>query len=240
MKYCPDCGTEYDEEVIQFCTKDGTPLVDRDEPRFTAMPSENSDEAGEDTVVRKRDEPAGSTQTDRGERIVIPATPVETRREQQVRSRPGQAYYAPPPEQPNTGKVVALTILGTVAAIGFGALLFWALTRGSNQASNINVNTNPPNMNLNTNGFDSNFNFNANVQMPPVNLNSIPTVNLNTNTNVKSPTPTPKPSASPTPSVIPTVTPERTPRPTPSGTPRSSPTPTPRTGPRPPGNLSGV
>jgi hypothetical protein len=235
MKYCPDCGTEYDEEVIQFCTKDGTPLIEKDEPRFTAMPSENSEDAGEDTVVRRRDASAGDTQTDGGERIVIPATPVEPRREP-VRTRPASTYYAPPPEQ-NTSKVIVLTILGTLAAIGFGALLFWALTRGGSQNANINVNTNPPNMNtnLNTNGFDSNFNFNANVNLPPVNLNSIPTTNINTN--VKTPTPTPKPSPTPTASVVPTETPERTPRPTPSGTPRNSPSPTPRTGPRPPGNL---
>ncbi|HEY2846794.1 MAG TPA: hypothetical protein VGI80_03190 [Pyrinomonadaceae bacterium] len=235
MKYCPECGTEYDEEVIQFCTKDGTPLLEKDEPRFTAMPSENSEDMGEDTVIRRRDEPAGATQTDRGERIVIPATPVETPRAQQVRTRSGQAYYAPPPRQ-NTGKVVALTILGTVAAIGFGALLFWALSRGG-QTSNINVNTNPPNINtMNTNGFDSNFNFNGNVSLPPVNFNStIPNINAN----LKTPTPKPSPSVSPTASVVPTVTPERTPRPTPSGSPRVSPTPTPRTGPRPPGNLSG-
>ncbi|MFL6373611.1 MAG: hypothetical protein ACJ73D_02980 [Pyrinomonadaceae bacterium] len=238
MKYCPDCGTEYDEEVIQFCTKDGTPLIEKDEPRFTAMPSENED-VGEDTVVRKRNEPAEDTQTERGERIVIPATPAPAAREQQVRTRPAQAYYAPPAEQPNTGKIVALSILGTVAAIGFGALLFWALTRGGNQNANINVNTNPPNMNvMNTNGFNTNFNFNSNVSLPPVNLNSIPTVNINSN--VKASTPTPKPSPSPTASVVPTVTPERTPRPSPSGTPRSapSPTPTPRTGPRPPGNFN--
>jgi len=236
MKYCPDCGTEYDEEVIQFCTKDGTPLIEKDEPRFTAMPSESSEDAGEDTVVRRRNDAADSTQTERGERIVIPATPAEPR-QPQVRPRAAQAYYAPPP-QPNTGKVVALTILGTLAAIGFGALLFWALSRGG-QTSNINVNTNPPNMNMNvnTNGFDSNFNFNSNVSSPPpVNLITIP----NTNANVKTPTPTPKPSPSVTPSVVPTVAPERTPRPSPSGTPRFTPTPTPRTGPRPPGNLSGA
>ncbi|MBV9240452.1 MAG: hypothetical protein JO314_00460 [Acidobacteria bacterium] len=234
MKYCPTCGTKFDEEVIQFCTKDGSPLVEEDAPRFTAMPSENSDDLGEDTVIRRREESTGTTQTERGERIVIPATPTEPRRDQQVRTRPAAAYYAPRPQPPNTGKVVALTILGTVAAIGFGALLFWALSRGG-QTSNINVNTNPPNANMNANGFDSNFNFNANVTLPPVNFNAIG----NMNANVKSPTPTPKPSPSPTASVVPTETPERTPRPTPSGTPRPSATPTPRTGPRPPGNMTG-
>jgi len=233
MKYCPACGTEYDEEVIQFCTKDGTPLVENDEPRFTALPSESDEDA--DTFVRSREQPAGDTQTERGERIVIPATPDAQPREQQVRTRPAQTYYAPPPQQ-NTTKVIALTILGTVAAIGFGALLFWALSRG-NQTTNLNVNTNPPNMNVNTNGFDSNFNFNANIPLPPANISTIPNIDANVKTPTPSPTPKPSPSVSPTASVVPTVTPERTPRPSPSGTPRVSPTPTPRTGPRPPGNL---
>ena len=27
MKYCPTCNTRYDEEILRFCMKDGTPLV---------------------------------------------------------------------------------------------------------------------------------------------------------------------------------------------------------------------
>jgi hypothetical protein len=232
MKHCPVCHERFDEDVIQFCTKDGTPLVEDSEPRFTAMPSDE-DELGEDTVIRRRGDGASETTTERGERIVIPST--QPTQEQQVRTRAAGAYYAPSPPPQNTGKVVALTILGTLAAIGFGALLFWMLQKPT--PTNINVNTNQPNINLNANGFDSNFNFNANVSMPtpaPININT------NFNTNIKTPTPTPKPSASPTASPIPTETPERpTPTPRPTGTPRPSPTPTPRQGPRPPVNVNG-
>ena len=237
MRYCPVCDARYDEEVIQFCTKDGTPLVEDDEPRFTALPSEaeESDDLGQDTVIRHRDA-AGETQQDRAERIVIPAIEPEPVRQQQVRTRPAQTYYAPPPEQ-NTAKVIVLTILGTLAVLGFGAGLFWLLQKP--QPTNVNVNTQMPNVNLNSNGFDSNFNFNANVQVPPPPVN----LNMNFNANVKTPTPTstptPKPSPSATPTPTPAETPERTPTPRPTGTPRPSPSPTPRTGPRPPGNVSG-
>lgn len=229
MKHCPACDARYDEDVIQFCTIDGTPLIEDDEPRFTTLPSEDSDDIGEETVIRRRGD-AAVTETSRSEPIVIP-TNDQPRREG---GRPrGQAYYAPPPQE-NTGKVIALTILGTIAAIGFGALLFWALTR-NNQPTNLNINTQMPNMNANgnANGFDSNFNFNSNVQFPAVNL-PIPNINVNTSAKTPAPSPTPKPSPSPTASPVPTETPEPTPRPT--STPRPTPSPTPRMGPRPPGN----
>ena len=40
MKYCPVCSERYDEDIIRFCTKDGTPLLDEAQPTFTAIPSE--------------------------------------------------------------------------------------------------------------------------------------------------------------------------------------------------------
>src|SRR5205085_10698014 len=59
MKYCPKCNTRYDEEIIRFCTKDGTALVPEEEPNFVAMPSESlpgepeEDDPSEMTVIRK-------------------------------------------------------------------------------------------------------------------------------------------------------------------------------------------
>ncbi len=41
MKYCPVCQTRYDEEIMRFCTKDGTPLIDEEAPNFVEMPSED-------------------------------------------------------------------------------------------------------------------------------------------------------------------------------------------------------
>ena len=38
----------YDEEILRFCMKDGTPLLEEEEPKFVAMPSESLDEAVDD------------------------------------------------------------------------------------------------------------------------------------------------------------------------------------------------
>lgn len=242
MRYCPICEERYDDEVIKFCTKDGTPLLEEKVPSFTTLPSEDlDDEIGQETVISRREDLRDASTT-QGERIVIPAFDEP---HQQVRPRATQPYYPPPPPpQPNTGKTIVLTILGTLAVLGFGAGLFWFLQK--EPAANINVNTNMPNVNVNMNtntGFDTNFNFNTNANFA-TNYN----INTNLNSNIKTPTPTatPKPSPSTTPSPSPSPTSTATPRPSPTATrpanvrpantPGSTPAPTPRNGPRPPGN----
>jgi hypothetical protein len=236
MKYCPVCHARYDEEIIQFCTKDGTPLVEESHPNFTALPSENEerDDIGEDTVIRRKPINGAGEEP---ERIIVPTYPAE----QQVRPRP-QVYY-PPPQQPNTMKTVVLTILGTLVVLGFGAGLFWLLQK--EQPANIfanNTNFNQ-NTNLNTNmGFDSNFNFNFNG--PPANLNTGNfNFNMNLNANFRTPSPTPSPRTSPSPIASPSpisspiASPTRPPvnRPVVSPTQRTSPRPPTMTGNRPPG-----
>jgi hypothetical protein len=225
MRYCPACGERFDEDIIKFCTKDGTPLVEEDEPKFTAMPSqsgEDADDVGEETVIRRKpfDAATSPETTPERERFVISTGEPAS---QQVRPRPAQAYYPPAPPPQNTGKVVVLTIVGTVFVLACGAGLFWLLQKESPANAN-NINTNMPNMNLNLNtntGFDSNFNFNA------VNINT--NFNLpNLNMNVRA-TPSPRPSPSPRQSPISSPLPPPSPRP-PVNTPPSS---TPRTGPRP-------
>jgi len=230
MKVCPQCDERFDEEVIKFCTRDGTPLIEEEQPKFTALPSENmepndNDDIGEETVIRRNPDP--NAPTGQSERIVIPTAPEQ----QQVRHRPAPVYYPPPPPQPSTGKTIVLTILGTLFVLGCGAGLFWLL-RGET-AANVNVNTNPPNQNMNMNansGFDSNFNFNTNG-----NFSTTYDLNTTVNTNTRTPTPTQTPRPSPTATPLPTATPA----PTPTATPRPSPTATPRMGPRPPGNTNG-
>jgi len=242
MKYCPICNARYDEEIIKFCTIDGTPLIEEEQPNFTTLPSEGADLAdddfGQETVIRRKvpitaDSPMPSRE--QSERIIIPtAEPGES----PVRPRVNQAYYPPPP--PNTGKTIVLTILGTVAVLGMGALLFWFLQR--EPVANVNINTNPnlnQNVNLNTNlGFDSNFNFNTNANFNS-NFNLNTNFNTNLNTNTQRPTPTPRPSPTPTqtPAASPTPATSPSPRPTanrPSNTANATPVGTPRTGPRPP------
>lgn len=231
MKYCPTCKTRYDEEILRFCMKDGTPLLEEEEPKFVTMPSESLDEPADDdpndvTVVRRNVEVPPESETGRP-RIVVPT--YEEAREQQQRAR--GVGYNPPPKS-NTAKVVILTILGTLAVLGVAAAGIWFVQRDDSANSNLNANANANvNVNANTNlGIDTNFNFNLNANFnSSTNLNA----NVNANANVKTPTPTPKPSPSVTPSPTPddddtTPTPSRTPIPTPQPTiirPGSAPTP---------------
>ena len=232
MKYCPTCNTRYDEEILRFCMKDGTPLLEEEEPKFVAMPSESLDESldddpGDVTVVR-RNIPIPPEQEAARPRIVVPT--YEEAREQRARAR--VAPYSPPPKQ-NTAKVVFLTIFGTLAVLGLVGAGLWAFQRGGSSNTNANTNLNAnANVNANTNlGIDTNFNFNLNA-----NFNSNTNVNGNVNANAKTPTPTPKPSPSVTPSPSPdtndNTTPgsNRTPIPTPQPTiirPGASPSPRP-------------
>lgn len=244
MKICPICDETFDEEIIRFCTKDGTPLVDQAEPSFVELPSESlgepEDDLGEITIIRRKDVPAPPPSIEElnaelnapSERFVIPTTPAA---EQNVRPRPAQVYY-PPVEKPNTLKIVVLTVIGTVTLLALGAFLFSFLRKEMPANGNMNLNTNLGsfNGNLNSNAnIDSNFNFNMNANFNSgMNLNT----NFNANANLKTPTPTPKPS----PSVTPTPGESPTPPPTPLANRVNTntrlvnaPLPTPRIGPRP-------
>lgn len=239
MKYCPICETRYDEEILRFCMKDGTPLVEEDEPSFIEMPSESIDEPedddpGEVTVIRKNgpvpppppsaiDEISFTPDpTPSAQRIVIPTS--DDPASGQARARVIPPYQRPP--QSNTAKVVVLTIIGTLAVLAIGALGFRFLQNDGADNSNINTNFNSNiggvNTNVNTNlGFDSNFNFNTSANF---NTNSLSNINTNINANVRTPTPTPKPSPSVTPSPSPTATPDDNTS-TPTRTPVTTPTP---------------
>ena len=236
MRYCPVCDARYDDETIKFCTKDGTPLVEENKPNFVILPSESSDEPilelGEDTVVRSKAEPAPPQNAP--ERFTIPTTPPS---EQHV--RPRQVYYQPPQPQPNTMKTVALTIIGTLVVLSFGAGLMWLFQK--EPPANLNINTSPINLNsdMNTNGFNSNFNFNFNSNLN-TNANAYASnFNFNLNAPFKTPTNTPTPRQTPTPSPSPLFpSPSPTPRTPGNVRPLISPTPRPPVmmSNRPPGN----
>ena len=264
MKFCPTCQTRYDEEILRFCTKDGTPLVDENQPNFIEMPSESFEapepDLGEETVVRYKPpkdilpdpEPLPDIERSEAPRIVISTS--EQQKEQNARAR-AIPPYQPVPPQNSVGKVVVLTILGTLAVLAMALGLFVFLRDEEPASNNLNVNTNPPDTNLNTNLNFGSTNFNLSTN-PNLNVNTNINFNLNTNinANLRTPTPTPKPSPSPTvdananvantitnnappptprPSVTPTSTTNSTPRTSPT-TPRPSPT-TPPAG-RPPNN----
>lgn len=211
MKFCPTCQTHYDEDILRFCTKDGTPLIDEDPPNFIDKPTESFDngenEIEEPTVIRRKtpvpEQPTEnlSLSEDDAERIVIPTTGAAQPSQQQVRPKqtPPTKYAAPPPKKTNTAKVVFLTIVLTLIALTAVGGAYYFLTReGVDSNNNINLNVNTENVNIDTNMdidnslFDPNFNVDANLD---------PNINANTdiNANTKTPTPTRTPTPTPTP-----------------------------------------
>ncbi len=253
MKFCPTCKTRYDEEILRFCIKDGSPLIDEDQPNFTALPSES--DLGEETIIRRKNPaPISQPESDTAgyvapPRIVIPTSEEQPR--EPVRTKTTTSIRRPPPPQKsNTTKTVLLTILGTILLLAGACGIFWFLSNqnsgNANQNANYNTNFNSIDINLNTNlNVDNslaNFNYNLNAT---VNTNS----NANTNANLKTPTPTPTRTPAPTPTPTPTpnanananvnvngaininsnsnarppVNTTPTVRPSPSATPRSSP-----------------
>lgn len=231
MKYCPTCNTRYDEKILRFCMKDGTPLLEEDEPNFTAIPSQDSPAAAEDegeiTVVRgtgpiaaPMDEPAFSPEPARPADRIVVSTEEPVAAPPRPRSRVIPPYQPAP--QPNPLKVAALTALGTLAVVAMGAGLVWLFQADSAApgANNINTNIESLNTNLNTNlGFDTNFNFNG---ITNVDTN----VNVNADLRTPTPSPTPRPTSSPTPALSPSPTPDEDQAPTPTRTPAAAPSPT--------------
>ncbi len=249
MRFCPTCQTRYDEEILRFCTKDGTPLVEENQPNFTELPSESgADDFGDETVIRRNLPKAAAPLAEKTKiepnppRIVIPTTGKTS--EPQIRVKTTASYREPPPPA-NTGKIVLLTVLGTLIALMGAGIIYLFLSRentgDANQNKIINANFNPIDVNLNANlsggNAPANFNFNTNANS---NVNTNVNLNLNTNTNAKptaTRTPTPKPTATPNVNAnansvsgnlnAATPTPRPTVAPTPSALPKASPTDTP-------------
>lgn len=210
MKYCPACQTRYDEEILRFCTKDGTPLIDEDKPSFTELPSESvGDDFGEETVIRRNNPPKPAPDIEEkrksSDRIVIPTN--EIKAEPQVRAKPAVVYQQPP-KPPNTTKLVVTTILGTLIILLSVGGIFWVLSNqnSSNGNQNINVNTNFNSLDTNA---PINTNFNLDKSLMDFNLNANNDLdanfNANFNTTVKTPTPTPTRTPTPTPTPTPNV-----------------------------------
>ncbi|MGI8668857.1 MAG: TonB family protein [Aridibacter sp.] len=208
MKYCPTCQTEYDEEIIRFCTKDGTPLIE-DDPKFTELPSETSEEIEDDeevqTVISRKKPIASETanlstadipEADKedSQRIVISTK--EDEKQQNV--RPKQAVPPPPVKKTNTAFVILLTVFGTLAIIVGTIVVYSFLTSDNNENANENININAD---VNENP-DDNFNSDDLLDNNNVNENSDENLNLNTNIDenlsIKTPNPTPPPKT-PTP-----------------------------------------
>jgi len=246
MKFCPTCQTRYDEEILRFCTKDGTPLVEEDEPEqpaFTALPSEESgaDDFGEETVIRRNPPAAAATVAESVSeqtqpltvqpRIVIPTVEEKKTPTAAVRTKTVTEYQVQP-RRTNTAKIVLLTMLGVIAALGAAVLLI-IMSRSNDNGSAVPAN----NGSTNFNSIDTNLNANFNTGNSLANFNGgINTtgafnanINANVKTNIKTPTPTPKPTQAPPPPILNTNinVGNSNPDPTPPASPKPTATPTP-------------
>lgn len=245
MKFCPKCQTKYDEDVIRFCTKDGSPLVDEN-PSFTAMPSQSfsTDDIGEETLITRNrpviPQPIPTESEETSQRVVIP---IGEEKKQAVRPLDNSQRQYQEPRKSNTAMVVLLTIFGTLAILG-GGIGVWFLLSGSNKSvantnTNSNSNANNSNVAVNYNSTLPDFGINTNAN---ANANANSNVNTNANANLKpSPTKTPTPKPSPTVdanantntnlnvnTTIVNITPANTNTNTRPSTPTSTPTPTPK------------
>lgn len=246
MKYCPTCEARYDEDILRFCMKDGTPLLEEAEPTFVEMPSESlevqkvedEDDPSEHTVIRRNipvpppaieqppapspppspDEDFSDVRPNSGGQRIVVSTVEEQQRE---RARVAAQYQTPRPARSgvNIFLVVLVTLFGTIIVLGFGGALLYFLVANSSDDSNANSN-----VNVNANqDINANTNLGANANFD---FNSNTSVNTNTNVNATSPTPTPSPSATPRPTESPSPTPDdNEPTPTPTRTPLPTPSP---------------
>jgi TonB family protein len=245
MKICPKCQTKFDEEIIRFCTKDGSPLVEEN-PSFTAMPSQSSiDDIGEETIISRNrpsiPPPAPVAEEEQAARVVIPIG--EEKKQQTVRPLENPQRQYEQPRKSNVALIVLLTIFGTIIVLGGGVGVWWILS--SQGASVANTNSNSNVNGANNSNVAVNYNSNLLDFLNPnnnVNANENANVNADANTNR-----TPSPTKTPTPKPSPTVdensnsdpninnntiinitpsnsnTPSKTVTPTPSATPKPSP-----------------
>ena len=245
MKICPKCQTEYDEEIIRFCTKDGAPLVDKGAPDFSdKMPSEASkpnieDDEGEKTIIRRKapapnagtqplnPEAAGKTPKEEksdSKRMVI-STSGDEGKAQGVRPK-AAPIRKEEPKKSNTAVIVLMSIIGTMIVMLGAVGVYWYLTLAddpdANSNLNIEENTNQDG-NENYNADDFNINFNGNFE-DNTNANSNSNSNANAETPTPSPTKTPTPTPSPSPSASPTASPGDSNSNTNTGTPTITPT----------------
>ncbi len=178
MKLCPSCQTEYEDEIIRFCPRDGTPVVDKNNPDFSVQP-----DFGEETIIRHNRQAS----QDFKPHIIIPASEPDY-----SVARYQEPFYTQNGQSSNLTSVILLTIVATVSLLGIGFfagyLVFSNRSNDKNAVSNTNANQNI-NVNRAVNG-NTNYGFNGSVTNMSINGNLRPSPTK---------TPIPTPSVTPTP-----------------------------------------
>lgn len=261
MKVCPQCRAEH-EDFMNFCMKDGTPLVAAVSP--TETPTESFDYENDSVsqpIGSQREEiprvMPTETQTEQystesqteeyeQETFVRPSAPDagEPTGQSQIPPASRQEVRAYQPKKSNVGIILGVLLLGVLllfgAAIGGG--LWWYLSSDSgNEIASANANQNDNSISDGNENGDNSSNENS---LDLFGDNSDTNENSNkkeTPTPTKTPTPTPTKTPTPTPTKTPTPTPddEETPTPVDKNTPNPTPTPPPPTPPPAPKTIAG-
>jgi hypothetical protein len=147
MKYCPNCRTNYNDNNLQFCLQDGTPLVN-DEP---------------ETVMRN---------PMRIELNQPPTQPNFTQPQTGFQPQPQPET----PKKSKTGLIVLGTALATFLILGLAGIGAWiflskqtpqvAQNAANTNSNTANANANANSSNINTSNLNTNVNANVNVVTP--------------------------------------------------------------------------
>jgi TonB family protein len=249
MKICPACSTNYTDDSLRFCMKDGSPLVSltdtpeiEDEPTIVAPPPPAQTQiVAPPPTAQNRDQFTISTDQP-SQQQTPPISPAQAPRAQQTPTTRAKKRGS------NAALFVVLGLLSVVALLGAGALgayLIFFNNRSEQALANTNLNANAVNQTVQ--------NANSESLLPNVNasdnLNANFDANLNLNANQRTPTPTPTRTPSPTPTTNrnvnanSTIAPGLSPTPqrltTPAPTPIIAPTPPPPSLPQRGGTISG-
>lgn len=254
MKVCPQCRAEH-EDYMNFCMKDGTPLVDADSPTETQTEAfvydEDADYQSDDLQSEEIQRVQPTEQFSQPPTQEFSADPQTEEFEQEtvVRaaavgagSEAGQAQTPPmrnkevqsKPGGSSLGILIGALLIGGLLLFGavIGGGLWWYLSSDSgDEIASANTNQDA-NLTLNNGENADNSSNESNSDIFGDNSDT------NENSN-KEETPTPTKTPTPTPTKTPTPTPTKTPTPTPDNesnsdsdngktpTPTSTPTPTP-------------
>ncbi len=158
MRICPNCRTEYTDDALQFCLQDGTPLVN------SSNKTSDYNTEPETIIAPKRVEPIHFD----------PPSSFQNNRASWERTEPFVVEREE--RKSNTAMVAALSVLGTLLAVGLIGAGIWFYSNNQKKVAVVNSNSVTPNRPLNAN--------NAN--------------NQNANANLATPTPTATPTPKPT------------------------------------------
>lgn len=170
MKRCPSCNRTYNDESLNFCLEDGTPLVGAPDPNATLRYPPPRETGEPPTEIYRQPQPLLNQVPEMAQRRPAPVAP-----------------YPPYQPQPQKKSKAIWWILGTlvvlgVMGVGLIVIILALASLGANQNSNTNNNSNVFVREGNANKTEENTNANATPSLPPSITDDFSTVKWKTGT----------------------------------------------------------